>query len=162
MQMDRRTSVKALFALALALQIPSQAFACRIGWDQHLFINPPKPEGLSDAQIIHVEFSTARLLPANWPKSASGADGQTLDYTLIGVGRLLVEGVAEERPFPIYAIVTSCSGFWGMSSDSARPVVDGNYYLVGQFQSNGSSRHFRAGGVRGNSSGKPIYQGWHY
>lgn len=111
--MVRRMSVKAFLAIGLALQIPSQASACRVGWDQHLFAVHPKPKGLVGAQIIHVEFSTARPLLQKWPKSASGPDGQ-IDYTLIGVARLLIEAGAGEQHFPVYGFVTSCSGFWGM------------------------------------------------
>ena len=55
--MNRRTSLKALFTIALALQFPSQASACRIGWDQHLFEEPPAPDVLPGAQIIRTTRS---------------------------------------------------------------------------------------------------------
>jgi hypothetical protein len=158
--MNKRTPLKALLTIGLALHIPSQAAACRIGWDQHLFEDSPAPDVLLGAQIIRVQFSNARPALQNWQGSAADPDaGYTLPYTLIGAARIFRGGVARGRPFPVYAFVTSCSGFHGMQSGGEpRHVVAGEYYLIGRFR----GPRFYAGGVRVDSGGKPIYQGWHF
>jgi hypothetical protein len=69
--MDKRTLLKTLLAIGLALQIPSKASACRVGWDQHLFEESPAANVLPSAQIIYVHFSNASPGLDSWPGSAA-------------------------------------------------------------------------------------------
>jgi hypothetical protein len=159
--MNRRTSLRASLTIALAFQLPSQASACRVGWDQNLFEQSPASDVLPGAQIIRVHFSNMGSALGKWPKMAPNPDGQALGYSLIGTAQPLEDGRAQEKPFPVYAIVTSCSGFFGRMDGDKHEVVDGEYYLIGRFRSDGDGRRFLAGGVRTNGN-EPIYEGWHF
>lgn len=159
--MNRRTSLGALVTFALALQIPSQASACRIGWDQHLLEESPPPDVLPGAQVIRVSFSNARPALVRWPRSTAGLDGSPFDYWLIGVARIIGESAARQDTFPVYAFVTSCSGFRGMVFGEVRTVVEGEYYLIGRFVSDERGRRFHAGGVRVQNGGISNGQ-WHF
>ena len=159
--MNRRTLLQAIFGIALAVQLPSQASACRVGWDQHLFEQPPPSNVMRGAKIIRVHFSNAKSALSGLPRSVANPDGQALGYSLIGMARLVGDGDAGKEPFPVYAIVTSCSGFWAVENGDARKVVDGEYYLIGRFQADGGKQRFHAGGVRTSGTG-PIYAGWHF
>jgi len=158
--MNRRTSLKALFTIALALQIPSPASACRHGWDQHLLEESPPPDVLPGAQVIRVNFSNARPALDRWPRSTASLDGSPFDYWLIGVAQIIGEGAARQDYFPVYAFVTSCSGFSGIVFGEVRTVVEGEYYLIGRFAADESGRRFHAGRVHrggGASNGQ-----WHF
>lgn len=159
--MNSCLSLKTLLAFALALQIPSQASACRIGWDQHLFEDSPPVGALAGAQIIRVRFSNSRPALDRWPRWAANPDGSTLSYALIGVARRLDEGASGAEPFPVYAFVTSCSGFWAMNFGEVRTVVEGDYYLIGRFAPDESGHRFYAGGRRVHG-GQDLYGGWHF
>jgi len=161
MAMNSRLPLKTLVALALALQIPSQASACRIGWDQHLFEESPPANALVGAQIIRVRFSNARPPIDRWPRHVANPNGSTLSYTLIGVARRLDERDPSAKSFPVYAFVTSCSGFWSMNFGEVRTIVEGDYYLVGRFASDQRDQRFYAGGRRMHGGGD-LYEGWHF
>ena len=161
--MNSRFSPKILpaLALALALQIPSQASACRVGWDQHLFEKSPPAGALAGARILRVRFSNARPAVDKWPQWAASPDGGPLGYSLIGVARRLDRKASGAEPFPVYAFVTSCSGFWAAGRGDPRKVVEGVYYLIGRFASGGPGRRFLAGGRRMHGGGD-LYGGWHF
>lgn len=76
-------------------------------------------------------------------------------------GGLGLEAAARDAPFPVYAFVTSCSGFWPMVSGGMRAVVDGDYYLIGRFASGAGGRRFHAGGARRHGGGL-LYEEWHF
>lgn len=158
--MHTRLPLKTLLALALALQIPSQAFACRIGVDQQLFEEPPPAGALPGAQIIRVRFSNARPTIAGLARQVANPDGGQLPYTLIGVATRLDGETAGAKTFPVYAFVTSCSFFSSMNFGEARTVVDGVYYLIGRFASDSRGQRFYAGGRR-TAHGKDSYGGFH-
>ena len=128
-RVHNRLSLKILLALALGLQTSSQAFACRIGVDQQLFEERPAADALPGAQIIHVQFSNARPAMEGWARHVADPNGGQLTYTLIGVARSLGGEAADAKPFPIYALVTSCSFFWSATLGEVRTAVDGDYYL---------------------------------
>nr|WP_295371609.1 hypothetical protein [uncultured Sphingosinicella sp.] len=153
--------MKTLLALALALQIPSQAFACRIGVDQQLFEQPPPTDALPGAQIIRVRFTNARPDIKGLARHVESPDGSQLSYTLIGVAQRIDEDVAGAKPFPVYAFVTSCSFFWSMSFGEVSRVVDGDYYLIGRFTSDARGQRFHAGGRR-TTHGEDLYGGFHF
>jgi hypothetical protein len=159
--MTRRASLKALAAFALALQLPAPAAACRVGWDQHLFQEAPSPSRLTDVETVRVHFSNARPGIDPFPRLADNPDGSVLTHTLIGLARRIDGGAGGSAPFPVYAMVTSCSGFWSMTFGEVRTVVEGEHYLVGRFVTDGTGRRFHAAGRR-MSGGGEIYGGWHY
>jgi hypothetical protein len=163
MIMGRRTALKAFIAMGAAFQFPSQASACRVGWDQNLFEASPAPDVLPGAQIIRVYFSNAGPDRDIWPASVANPNPDyNLPYTLIGVARIIRDGVERSPPFPVYAWVTSCSPFFGTQAGGVPAhVVEGEYYLIGRFRSGANGRLFYAGGLRRDLGG-PIYQGWHF
>ena len=154
-------SLKALLALALALQFPSQALACRVGWDQHLFEQAPPADVLAGAEVIRVRFSNASPATDKWPTYAADPYGEQLGYTLIGIARRLDGADSAAEPFPVFAFVTSCSRFWAMSEQKVRTTVEGDYYLVGRFDPKPGVRAFYAGGRRMDGRAG-IYGGWHF
>ena len=99
-EITRCPSLKTVLAVALALQIPSYASACRIGWDQHIFEQSPAPNVLPGAQIIRVHFSNARPGIDRWSGSISNYDGGSFDSTLIGVARIIGAGSRRRRAIP--------------------------------------------------------------
>lgn len=143
--MKKRIFTKVCLAIASASAIPSQALACRHGGDWHLFEQAPAPRGLPGAQIIQVHFSNRGPPADKWPKLSSENE-TSLAYTLIGVARLAGEDGAPGETFPVYAMVTSCSPFFGAIFGRTEPVIEGEYYLVGRFVGDGSARRFHAGG----------------
>jgi hypothetical protein len=155
-----RLPLKTLLALALALQVPSQAFACRIGVDQQLFEEPPPADALPGAQIIRVRFSNAHPAVARFVGHVASPDGGQLSYTLIGVAWRLDGEAAGAKPFPVYAFVTSCSFFWSMSFGEVRTAVDGDYYLIGRVASDAGGQRFYAGGRR-SAHGNDLHGGFH-
>lgn len=159
--MHSRFSLKILLALALGFQIPSQALACRLGVDQHLFEERPAADALPGAQIVRVHFSNSSPSIEGWARHVVSPDGSQLTYTLIGVARPLGRAAASTEAFPIYAFVTSCSPFWSMTFGEVRTVIDGDYFLVGRFASDNRGRRFYAGGRR-SAHGKIIYGGFHF
>jgi hypothetical protein len=160
--MKRRLPLKMIsLALALALQIPSQALACRVGVDQQLFEKPPPADALPGAEIIRVRFTNAHAAIGGWPRHVASPDGGGLDYTLIGVARRLDAQASGTKTFPVYAVVTSCSFFWSMSFGEARTVIDGDLCLIGRFASGQRMEHFYAGGRR-THGGRGVYGGFHF
>lgn len=159
--MHSRLPLKALFALALALQLPSQASACRVGVDQQLFEDSPPADALPGAQIIRVRFSNARPAIDGWPRHVASPHGGAFSYTLIGVARRLAAGTAGDEVFPVYALVTSCSFFWSMNFGEVRTVIDGDYYLIGRFASDATGERFYAGGRR-SAHGRDLHGGFHF
>ena len=159
--MHSRLPLKILFALALALQFPSQASACRLGVDQQLFEESPPADALPGAQIIRVRFSNARPAIDRWPRHVASPDGHTLGYTLIGVARHLDPGTSDDQVFPVYAFVTSCSFFFSRSFGEVHTVVDRDYYLIGRFAADPQGRRFFAGGRRSHH-GRDLYGGFHF
>lgn len=147
-------SILAPLIFALAVQCPSAALACRVGGDRILFTEAPTPDALTDARTIKVRFTNVGPDIEHWKKLRPWVrDDGDFGGLLIGVGRPLDRKRAET--FPIYATVTSCThGFWSMNFGKADPVWDGEYYLVGRFQSDKGGRYFRAAG---NWNGR-----WHY
>jgi len=159
--MNHRLSRKAVLALALALalQMPSLASACRIGWDQHLFKEPPPASALPGAQAIRVRFSNVDPAMKRWPTGAANPDGTASAYRLIGIARRLHQGRSGAESFPVYAIVTSCSAFHSMTFGKVSHVVEGEYYLIGRFASAGGGGGFHAGGRRMYGGGD-LHGGW--
>lgn len=156
-----RLPLKTFLALTLALPIPSQAFACRVGVDQQLFEEAPPEDALPGAQVIRVRFTNARPAIEGWKRHADNPGGGPLSYTLIGVARRLDGEVAGTKPFPVYAVVTSCSFFWPMNFGEARTIVDGDYYLIGRFADETRGQRFYAGGRR-TAHGEDLYGGSHF
>ena len=137
-----------------AVVMPSAASACRVGGDAILFSDAPSGyESLPKVRAIRVHFTNVGPLVQEWSKRKPWSrHGGAINSTLIGVARLQDRS---SKPFPVYATVTSCThGFWSMAFGKADPVWNGDYYVVGQFQSEGGHRYFRAAG---NWNGK-----WHY
>ena len=156
-----RTSLTALAAAALALMIPTQALACRVGGDWNLFEERPAANVLPGAEIIRVRFSTAAPLLDRWPRFAANPDGSQLNHTLIGKAGLIRGNGPHGETFPVYAFVTSCSPFHSMTLGRVRHAIDADYYLVGRFVANASGRRFHAAGRRMHG-GQDIYGGWHF
>ena len=163
--MNSRLMLKTPIALActlgLALLVPSPASACRIGWDQQLFPERPPTNALRGARAIRVHFSNARPGIDRWPRHVANPHGGPFTYTLIGVARRLDDGRPTGDSFPVYAVVTSCSGFFSMNFGEVRTVVEGDYWLIGRFSSGERDRHFYAGGRR-MAHGRDIYEGSHF
>ena len=153
--------IKPILLIMLALQLPADALACRIGHDQHLFEESPPAHALAGAQIVRVRFSNARPAIEGWPRYEADPRGGSLSYTLIGVARRLSEGQPAGDLFPVYALVTSCSYFWSMHFDGPRDLVEGDFYLIGRFASDAPGAGFYAGGRRVHH-GRDVFGGWHF
>lgn len=152
--------LKPLLAAALVALLPTPAAACRVGWDQHLFEErPAPPDRLTGAQVIRVRFSNARPGIDPFPRMRPNPAGNDLTHTLIGLAHRIDER-GDARPFPVYAMVTSCSGFWSMTFGEVREVVNADVWLVGRFVEDADGRRFHAAGRR-MSGGGEIYGGWH-
>lgn len=160
--MKRRFAFKMIFLpLALTFQIPSQAFACRIGVDQQLFDKPPPANALPGATIIRVHFTNAHAAIGGWPRHVANPDGGELTYTLVGVARRLDPQTSGTKTFPVYAFLTSCSVFWSMAFGEVHTVVDGDFYVIGRFVSGEGMEQFYAGGRR-THGGRDIHGGFHF
>lgn len=133
-----RSSSWTFVATVLALQLATEAHACRVGGDQLLFVEAPPSGVLADTQSIRVHFTNVGPRFEEWRRRAPSDSGRIL----IGIAR----AVDEQSYFPVYATVSSCThGFWMMAFGKSDPVWDGAYYLVGRFVP-GSSPRFHAAG----------------
>lgn len=144
-------------AFASAISTPSQAIACRVGWDQQLFVERPSADALPGAEIIQVRFNNAQPRKDHWPTD----DGNVLGKNYVGSAQLVENEATNPDPFPVYAFVSSCSVFWGSTENGRGTIIEGEYYLIGRFHYENGERRFYAGGFR-NHGGAPIYQGWHF
>lgn len=143
-------------AFALAISIPSQAIACRLGGDIQLFEERPADDALPGAQIIQVRFSNAQPRKEHWPPD----DGNVLGKRYVGSAQLVENEVTNTDPFPVYAFVSSCSVFWGSTENGRGQIIEGDYYIIGRFHYENGERRFYAGGLRYHRG--PIYEGWHF
>ena len=137
--------------IALAISVPSQAVACRVGHDIQLFVERPPKDALPGAEIIRVHFSNAQPRRDDWPKD----DGQFLGKRYVGVARLIDSQPTNNEACPVYAFVSSCRVFWGSAVSNSDRNIEGSYYLIGRFHTDGGARRFYAGGLRSHS-GRPI------
>ena len=139
----------------LASLIPSEASACRIGGDWNLFKEAPSRDVLPGAQIIHVQFSNTASAIQKWPKWINSPDpSNPFDYWLIGVARIIDDSSERDDLIPVYAFVTSCSPFHGMTFGEAGDIDDEEFYLIGRLASGSKGLSFLAGG---NHNGR-----WHF
>lgn len=124
--MNTARLIVAIFGFAIALSFSGFAHACRIGWDQHLFDVAPPQNALPGADIFHVRIANPDV--GHIADLAVNKRTGSLPYSLIGVGTLVGTKVGIKRPFPVYALVTSCSALkggkaWGILSRRQIPLT---------------------------------------
>jgi hypothetical protein len=116
----------AVMIVGITVALAGPAAACRVGGDQIIFNEAPKPE-LSGATVIHVRFLNSGSSFERWE--------ERMPYNelgiLVGVARVTrTTAGAPDGWFPIYAGVTSCThGFFGRP----RRPWDQDAFLAGRF-----------------------------
>lgn len=140
-QSFRQTLVFAVIAALTA--VPAQA--CRVGGDRILFETRPKPVGLANVEVIHVQFTN---VGRDYNSARSRLPFFDHNRALIGVAKLLRPGPASQGYFPVYATATSCThGFFSNAySKEVKVKHIGEFFMVGRFEKTKAGLKFDAGG----------------